>query len=90
MTISVTHTTEVQGHGIQVQVNADAGETIAGVRTEYDSFPIGDDTLGPNQVQYSRAFSQVGFFSPGITHVVTVAARKVGGVQQTATHSWTD
>ena len=40
MNISVTHTTEVQGHGIQVQVNAEAGEAIAGVRTGYDSFPI--------------------------------------------------
>ena len=90
MKFTITHARDVIGHQIKVLVVAEAGETIASVRTEMDGFQLGHDFLAPPENQYSRTFPQSGGFTPGLDHIVKVTAATPDSKSQIASERWKD
>jgi len=90
MKISISHSPNAIGHHISTEVDADSGEKIQFVETDFDGFPIGSDSLSPPELQYSRTFSQVGSITPSFDHTVKVTATNNKGDTETASTRWTD
>lgn len=90
MKISVTHTRAIQGHDIDVSVDADAAEALTWVQTTLDGFVLGTDPLNPAQQLYARQFAQVGDAAPVMDHVLNIEAVNEANRSARATVRWTD
>ncbi len=87
--IEISHAPDIIGHDIVVTVTAESDERIASVKTDYDGFTIGDDSLSPLNSWYKREFAQVGGVTPSVSHKVVVEATCTTG-SETASLIWTD
>ena len=90
MRFSLSHRRALIGHDVTVKVTAAAKETIARVTTELDGRTLARDALAPPEVQYERAFHQVGGGGPGQHHVLSVQATSAEGKPAVASLRWND
>jgi hypothetical protein len=80
------------GNDIDIKIEAEGDELIAGVTCSLDGSEIAsDDVSGTPVVSFHRTFGHVGEGRPGQTHKLIVEARgRDAGSSKFATRIWTD
>jgi len=90
MVFTINCTRDIVGYRIDVEVRAEAEESIESVRITFDDFELANDFLSPPQSQYQNTFSQVGGYTPGVQRTVVVTATNDAQKQKTASKQWQD
>jgi hypothetical protein len=90
MKITVSHAREFAGQGIQVDVEADAKESIRSVTVTLDGHDLDDTQLDPGTQSYTKSWDMVGQGAPGMAHELLVDTTDADLGPHRSVTRWTD
>jgi hypothetical protein len=90
MKFTLSYARALLGNDIDIQIEAEDGETINRVTVLLDGFQLSDELLQESSVSYQRTFLQAGSAGPHNEHKLTVAATDMNGNHTSATREWQD
>jgi len=88
--IEIGQSPDVVGHQVDVKVRAEGDDPIAHVVVKLDGWALAREAFTPPVMLYERRFSQVGSYTPGRTHKITVTVTPRGKPSRTAVRQWKD
>jgi hypothetical protein len=90
MKITIAQQHDLNTRTITVHVEADSGKRLKHVKTEYDNFTLGDDSIQPLASMYESTFLKQEGLDPIRQHLVIVSVLDSDNNSDSAQKRWRD